>query len=267
MVLNEGTISAVNVSANTGGNIKLNTRTVQLNNGAITATSILGEGGDINLQVRDDLVLRNGSEISTRAGTQNTGGGNGGNITIDTGVLAIVENSQINANAFAGKGGNIGITTRGIFVSPDSSIMASSTLGFNGVIEINNLNVDPSRGLAKLPENVSDPSNQVSTGCAADRGNQFVITGQGGLPEDPSQTLLGRTIWQDLRLTTESSGEQGRISRSQPITKNQQLTPLVEATQWMINSKGQVELVAQSPEATLNGLGQKSVGCPRTNFN
>jgi filamentous hemagglutinin family protein len=269
VVLNEGTISAVNVSANTGGNIKLNTRTVQLNNGAITATSILGEGGDINLQVRDDLVLRNGSEISTRAGTQNTGGGNGGNITINTGVVAVVENSEINANAFAGNGGNIGITTRGIFVSPDSSIMASSTLGFNGVIEINNLNVDPSRGLAKLPENVSDPSNQVSTGCAADRGNQFVITGRGGLPEDPSQTLLGRAVWQDLRLTSQSNrvGEQGRIAQSQSITKNQPPATLVEATEWIINAKGQMELVAHSPEATLYGLGQKSVECPMSNAN
>jgi large exoprotein involved in heme utilization and adhesion len=233
------------------------------NQGTISAVTLAGPGGNIKLEVRNDIVLRNGSQISTRAGTQDTGGGNGGNITIDTGVLAVVENSNINADAFSGAGGNIRINTSGIFIFPGSFISASSTLGVNGVVEVNWVGVNPSNGLVELPENPTDPTNQITTGCAADRGNQFVITGRGGLPEDPSQTLRGRTVWQDLR-PVEERGEQGkRGTRGESAIANLG-TPIVEAQGWIINAKGQVELVVM-PQVTPHNPWQRTVQCPTAN--
>ena len=41
-----------------------------LDNSSITATSVSGEGGNINLTINDLLLLRNNSTISTQAGTQ-----------------------------------------------------------------------------------------------------------------------------------------------------------------------------------------------------
>lgn len=46
----------------------------------------------------------------------------------------------------------------------------------DGVVEIHKLDVDLSRGLIKLPENFTDLSDRIVTGCAADQGNAFVIT-------------------------------------------------------------------------------------------
>lgn len=234
------------------------------NQGTISAVTFLGQGGNIALQVRDDLILRNRSVISTRAGTENIGGGNGGNITINTGVLAVVENSNINANAFKGAGGNIRITTKGVFLSPDSSITASSTLGVNGLVEINQLGVDPSKGLVELPENFTDPKDRIATDCAASKGNSFAITGRGGLPEDPTQALRGRNVWQDLRLTNSSNGNlgQGRIPPTRALAQNQQPKPLVEATGWVINANGQVELLADVPNATSHTSWQRPADCP-----
>lgn len=239
-------------STDTGlpGDLKVRADSILLDNqGRMSATSILGQGGDIDLQVKQDLVLRNGSQISTQAGTEDTGGGNGGNITIKTGVLAVFEKSSINANAFQGAGGNIRITTQGIFVSPDSSITASSTLGVNGVVEINQLGADPSQGLVELPVEVVDVTGLVATGCSADTGSSFVVTGRGGLPEDPTQTLRGQTVWRDLRPQRVAGGEnfQGR-RRELPMTHPQ--SPLVEATGWVRNADGQVELVAHAPDVT-----------------
>jgi large exoprotein involved in heme utilization and adhesion len=239
-------------STDTGlpGDLKVRADSILLDNqGRMSATSILGQGGDIDLQVKQDLVLRNGSQISTQAGTEDTGGGNGGNITIDTGVLAVFENSSINANAFQGAGGNIRITTQGIFVSPDSSITASSTLGVNGVVEINQLGADPSQGLVELPVEVVDVTGLVATGCSADSGSSFVVTGRGGLPEDPTQTLRGQTVWRDLRPLRVVGGEnfQGR-RRELPMANAQ--SPLVEATGWVRNANGEVELVAHAPDVT-----------------
>jgi large exoprotein involved in heme utilization and adhesion len=254
-------------STDTGlpGDLKVRADSILLDNqGRMSATSIQGQGGDIDLQVKQDLVLRNGSQISTQAGTEDTGGGNGGNITIKTGVLALFEKSSINANAFKGAGGNIRITTQGIFVSPDSSITASSTLGVNGVVEINQLGADPSQGLVELPVEVVDVTGLVATGCSADTGSSFVVTGRGGLPEDPTQTLRGQTVWRDLRPQRGAGGEniQGR-RRELPMTRPQ--SPLVEATGWVRNAEGEVELVAHAPDVTPHNPWSRPPDCQTFN--
>lgn len=254
-------------STDTGlpGDLKVRADSILLDNqGRISATSILGQGGDIDLQVEQDLVLRNGSQISTQAGTEDTGGGNGGNITIKAGVLAVFEKSRINANAFQGAGGKIGITTQGIFVSPDSSITASSTLGVNGVVEINQLGADPSQGLVELPVEVVDVTGLVAIGCAADTGSSFVVTGRGGLPEDPTQTLRGQTIWRDLRPPRVAGGENTQGRRRESATTHPQ-SPLVEATGWVRNAEGEVELVAYAPDVTPQNPGFRPPDCQTLN--
>ena len=234
-------------STGSAGNLNVTADSIELKEqGTLSAVNVSGsKAGNINLQVRNDIILRDRSQISTRAGTEQTGGGDGGNITIDTGLLVVLEHSNINANAFQGSGGNIRITTRGIFISPDSSITASSTLGVNGVVEINRLGVDPSQGLAQLPENVSDPSDRITTDCAADTGNSLVMTGRGGVPEDPTQPLRGRTIWRDSRdLSLVPSSNSLPKEKNQPRSSISNSSPLIEAQGWVLNSEGQIELVA-----------------------
>jgi large exoprotein involved in heme utilization and adhesion len=259
-VTNGGLVTVENNGQGNPGRLRVNVDSLFLDNGGISATSLLGQGGNIDLQVRNDIVLRDRSGISTRAGTEDTGGGDGGNIAIDTGVVAVLENSNVNANAFKGAGGNIRVTTRGLFVSPDSSISASSTLGVDGMVEVNRLGVDPSQGLVELPENFSDPSDRITTDCATDTGNQFVITGRGGLPEDPSQMLRGRTVWQDLRPLEATQPETAR-SRESAIANSQ--FPIVEARSWVINANGRVELVAYAPEVTPQPPRHHSANCSK----
>ena len=71
--------------------------------GQITATTASGKGGNINLNLKSDLILRNNSLIDSEA----LGTGNGGNIAINSPVIAGFENSDIIANAIQGNGGNI----------------------------------------------------------------------------------------------------------------------------------------------------------------
>lgn len=259
-------------SSGAAGDLEVRANSILVDQGAITATSLLGQGGNIDLRVQEDVVLRHQSQISTRAGTQDTGGGNGGNITLNTGVLAVLENSQINANAFGGSGGNIRITTRGIF-APNGSITASSTLGVNGGVEIRRLDIDPSQGLVVLPVSLAEPSQQVSTDCSADRGNSFAITGRGGLPEDPTQTLRGQTVWRDLRLLNGRRGDQ-QLGRSRPEqemplkpTKTNLPPPMMEAQGWVINADAQVELVAQAPQGTPHTSWSQPADCSNFNSN
>ena len=61
--------------------------------GKLIATTTSGEGGNINLQVRDILQLRNNGLISAEAG----GTGNGGNIKIDSKFIVAVPQESSNA--------------------------------------------------------------------------------------------------------------------------------------------------------------------------
>ena len=248
--------AAVSVSAQgTGnaGNIKIDARSIFLDKGSITASSTSGEGGNINLRVANNLILRNGSQISTRAGEKPSDRGNGGNMNINAQFVVAVprENSDITANAFAGNGGNINITAQSIFglqvsktLTPRSDITASSRLGIDGTVTINTPDVDPSRGLAELPSNFTDASNQIVAGCPADQGNNFAVTGRGGIPDNPSQYLRGRAVWQDTRNLPEAHRPTQPTANYQPKTPNPQ--PLIEAQGWIVDENGSVILTAES---------------------
>jgi len=212
-----------------GGSVRVQANTLTLDRrGVISAETTSNQGGNITLQVSDLLLLRRNSLISTTAGTAQAGG-DGGNIQITApfiiGVLA--ENSDITANAFSGRGGNVTITANAIYglqlqprLTPFSDITASSQLGISGTITLNTLNIDPNRGLAALPGNFVDSSNQIAATCAPGgklgrRGNEFVITGRGGLPIPPEESFSGsdRPLVTLTELVGEAEGGSGENVR------------------------------------------------------
>jgi filamentous hemagglutinin family protein len=247
------------------GNLEIEAGSILLDNqAALTATTKSGNGGNITLQVQDLLQLRHSSSISTTAGTDKTGG-NGGNMDIDAKFIVAVpeENSDITANAFEGRGGNINITTSGIFgtqfrprLTPESDITASSEFGVNGAVNINTLDVDPSRGLATLPAELVDASGLIAQTCPAS-GNQvassFTVTGSGGLPDNPGDARSSNAVWTDWRISQTSRSNQishapkASIRSSSTVAISQAHStamPLVEATGWERNHQGEVVLMA-----------------------
>lgn len=238
------------------GNLEIYADFVSFNNeGGIEGTAVAGEGADLLVNTRI-LQLRNNSFISATAGTEG-GPGNGGNIAIDTDSLALLENSSIVANAFSGKGGNIKISAQGNFISPDSKITASSQLGVSGVVEIRTPDTNPSLGLVELPQNFADVSRLISSSCDKIQGNEFIITGKGGLPENPSQTLRGISVWNDMRSleikpnTTMKTPE--NITASKPV--------IIEANHWKINKKGKIEFLVKSPDNHQQSVWYKPAEC------
>jgi len=258
LTLSDGAdISVSSEGSGNAGNITAKVSSLALDNGEIAATSNLGEGGDIYLQVQDDLVLRNQSRISTRAGTEDTGGGNGGNMTIDAKLIVAFaeENSDITANAFQGSGGNIKITANGVFgleeraqPTPLSDITASSQLGIDGLVVINRPDVNLSTGLVELPTEVVDITRLIATGCGVAAGSSFVVTGRGGLPLSPTEVLRGSTVWQDLRPLSVSEVEDTHSQKSPIVSSHSPIpnpqSPIVKAQGWVKHTDGTVELVA-----------------------
>jgi filamentous hemagglutinin family protein len=258
-ILENSVISANASGQGSGGNVNITAPNILLlDRGRISAT-----GGQGNITIQSPLIgLRRGSQISTN------GQGNvpGGNIIIDTDFLFAVpnENSDISANAEQSRGGRVIISTQGLFgIAPReeqtelSDITATSELGseFSGVVQIIDPNVDPTTGAVILPSQVVDVSNQIVAGCPADAGNTFVVTGRGGLPENPGQTLQGRAIWQDLRDLEGESKSVGANGHS-PVKTSK----IVEAQGWVTSDDGKVQLVASTSEA----IPQQTVNCVRS---
>lgn len=245
--------AAVSVSGEGEGNagdIIVNADSIFLDNGSIIAQSNSGEGGNITLQIADNLILQNNSQISTRAGTETTGGGDGGNINITADFIIAnpTQNSDITANAFAGDGGNINITTQQLFglefrsgLTDFSDITASSEFGIDGTVALEILEFDLTNSLVELPETIIDPSNLIVAGCPADTGANFTVTGRGGLPFNPRQSVSEEIILQAFETGKgESKGEW-----HSPQTENTQPN-IIEAQGWIFNERGEVELVASS---------------------
>ncbi|MDY6941163.1 MAG: filamentous hemagglutinin N-terminal domain-containing protein [Cyanobacteriota bacterium] len=246
-VSNQAEIGVRGLGSGAAGNLNIIANEIQLDErGALSAVTASGAGGDIRLDAAE-IQLRNNSRISTDAGNTD-----GGNISIETDTLVALENSDITANAQQGFGGQVNIVADGVFgtqfrdqQTPESDITATSELGaaFSGVVTVQTPDVDPGAGLIQLPDSPIDPTEQVVSGCGAYADSQFVVTGRGGLPEDPTATLSSQTVWRDWR---EFSGEtQTRHQIEFPVSQS---SPLVEATGWTTNENGQVELIASVPQ-------------------
>ena len=237
------------------GNLNIIADSINLKKGIITAEANSGGKGNITL-VSDNIILQDNSLVTTNA----QGDATGGNITIETDTLTALNNSDITANARDNFAGRVNITATGIFgtefrqqQTAGSDITASSDLGaeFSGVVQLNTPDVDPASGLNQLPANVIDPTGVVVAQCSTiQQGNTFVIAGQGGLPDNPGNSLRGTSVWHDLRLIT-AEGPIEDSTTSTPNRKKKHLyprSPVVEAKEWHVGEEGQIILTADAGE-------------------
>jgi len=263
--LNNNSGLTATTSSNNGGNIALTTNTLALDDSRITASSARKDGGNLLFDIRDTLLLRNGSRISTTAGTAGAGG-NGGDITLSlpTGFIVAVptENSDIRANAFEGSGGNVNVTARSllgiafrpnVLDTPLSDITASSQFGSSGTVTITELNPDISQPDTQLP--AAPASTTLAQGCRAQGSQQgsFVSTGRGGLPTNPTDPLSEITVWQDIVPIADLAEALPDVIYSSAPSTSESLPPLIEAQRWTRGEDGTVMLIAGQPADLADG--------------
>ena len=238
------------------GNITIQATSLDLaSQGVIGAAtqSTTGVRGVINLDISESITLRENSVISAQAFNN----ANGGNLTInaDRGfILAFPNgNNDIIANAEQGNGGRINIDTQAIFGLEERSstlanltndIDASSEFGLQGDFTLNTPDFDPTSGLLELPTSVGDASDQISQNpCQQVVGSHFIVTGKGGLPPNPTDSLGSSGVEVGL---VEPQEETGRQEDEETRREKDFVTETAPAMGWTFNSRGEVTLIADS---------------------
>ncbi|GAX42643.1 filamentous hemagglutinin family outer membrane protein [Tolypothrix sp. NIES-4075] len=266
-----------------GGNLSIQGNTLTLDRGIISASTASADGGNINLSLRNFLRLQNESLISANAGGQQNGG-NAGNITINTPfIVAFPRNNDIIANAVSGSGGRVrtnatlfgivprtradlarlgvpGLNPRNLSTS-DITAFSEQNSNFGDNVLVTSPDVDPSRGLVELPETVTDPTQKIAQNpCQQGVGNEFFVTGRGGLPTTPNQTLSSDNVRVDLLQPVASSGNSRSATIIKPATNP--TATRVPAQGWIFNDKGQVVLTAYDPTNTGSQRPFSTAACP-----
>jgi filamentous hemagglutinin family protein len=276
------------------GNLTITADNITLDNQSLVeANTESGSQGNIILNTDNLLALGRESKIRTNA----TSSATGGNITIkapDGFIIAVPEeNSDISANATQARGGRVFIDTTNLFgIEPreqltlKSDITASSELGseFSGTIEINTPDIDPNRGLIQLPtQPIETEVAQACTPGNSQGQSEFFITGRGGLPPNPNETLSSDAIGVDLAtLDSDAAGEQrsrgtgeiGRHGNTETLRNGEDLeltTPssaqpevsdrIIEAQGMVVDENGEVALVASTPKTTSQSSWQNQPKC------
>ncbi len=281
--------ATVNVQAlGTGraGNINVVADSIALDNKAsIDGTTVSGTGANINLQARD-IQLRRASTITTDAGISD-----GGNIRINSDILVALprENSDITANARTARGGQVTVNVPNIFgftavnrdrarsslgltdaefaalqVNPTSLIPSSDIAAISqqagpalqGAVTFSTSGVNPAQGLVELPQNVVDPAALiVANPCNQAGGNEFTITGKGGVPANPNDVLSSDSTqfsWVEPVVGGSATTETvPNLTERLPAGGTGNSREVIPAQGWVMNAPGQVMLVAYNPTAEI----------------
>jgi filamentous hemagglutinin family protein len=289
LLAQDSTVTVSNLEEGEAGNIALRVGEVVIDQGSnIVAETSSGSGGNIRILGSNVIFLRRGGTISTTASGGDNGGtdfpsGDGGNIVLNSAFISGVLNqdNDIVANAEIGDGGEISIRAVGILglevrsADPDpngtNDIDASSQYGQQGQITVGAVEgFDPTQGVIELQTAVVDVSGLVAQECRVDRDvaeslGEFYLTGRGGLPISPEQTLTQTTVpaeWvqpPEVPLPPQHSDSSRLPSADVPADVSadvpsdaQRSSPdstiveahIVEAQDWAIAPDGTVELIA-----------------------
>ena len=269
-----GVAGSINVVADS---IALNTQAI------IDGTSVSGIGGNINLRARD-IQLRDNSRITTDAGA-----GAGGNITLNSDILVGRNNSDITANAKSAEGGRVNVNVPNIFgftaasreqvksrlgltdaqladadlevsltsllnSSDIAAISQSSGPALQGTVTFSASGVNPVQGLVELPQNVVNPAAIIAANpCTKGAESAFTVTGKGGVPPSPDDTLSSarsRWTWVEGERSSATVNVRDLTDVSDRGKKQEweiRAREVVAARGWVVNARGEVTLVAYNP--------------------
>lgn len=196
-------VTVSNDGTGNAGNLEIQANSIFLDKkGGITATTASGQGGNIFLNVRDNLQIHNNGLISATAG----GAGNGGNITLNTSFLTL-QDSDISASTETGIAGNLNINANNsvqLRGEGGLSVEATAENGTAGNVTIETPQISVLDG-AKVT--VSSPEGQAGNLSISAQNlslNQGSITAETGKNEGEEGANISLNVSDFLRMENDS---------------------------------------------------------------
>ena len=181
-VTNGGTISASSVAGN-AGNVNLWAGSFNLASGGSIDTSAAIGGGNILLDVSGMFYVFDGTITSDAHGGANT---HGGDIMIDP-FFVVVDGGTLQADDAGGTGGNISIIANHFL---NSGMLITATGSTDGTINITAPDLDLSGSLASLPASLESNEKMLRESCARSINHEFssfIVVGRGGTEGAPEE--------------------------------------------------------------------------------
>jgi large exoprotein involved in heme utilization and adhesion len=135
-----------------------------------------------------------------------------------------------------------------------AAISQSSGPALQGTVTFSASGVNPVQGLVQLPQNIVNPAVLIAANpCTRGTESAFTVTGKGGVPASPDDTLssaasawtwveeAGSSATDNVRDLTDVS-ERGKKEQGEIRTRE-----VVAARGWLVNARGEVTLVAYNP--------------------
>lgn len=196
--------SSPSEASGSGGNITITTGELTLEDGLISTQAFSSDAGDIVIDAKNNIELRENSAISSLV---SSGAGEGGDIELKAQAILAYDDSDIFSSAIGGEGGNIILDTPAFFgerfigansdsnLNPDklddnNRVDIDATGTVNGVVTLPNISFIQ-QDLEQLPVDTINTENLLATSCIErdESGSSFIVTGRGGLPTRPQDAV------------------------------------------------------------------------------
>jgi filamentous hemagglutinin family protein len=252
------------------------------NESSLLASTPVGTGGNIALEIAKVLSLKSNSTISAEA----TGDADGGNVNINAKfVVAFPDDGNGNdiiARAEDGVGGNVNITAEQVFnlepgeATPGNGtndIDVSSVFGLAGEVNIRTFTDDLLQGASELPENPVEPEQTVAQACSsqgiAEGENSFTVTGKGGVPPEPTDPFTADVINIEGEASVEQLQNRSSAGEENPLVNPRQQPQGILTSQGYIipaqgivrNKKGEIFLVGYPVDSSNQRTPVQSPNC------
>ncbi|NJK65190.1 MAG: filamentous hemagglutinin N-terminal domain-containing protein [Microcoleus sp. SU_5_3] len=241
------------------GDIVITVRnTLEAYNGTLGTSATESTGGAIAVNAGNIRLFGN-SNITTSV-FDGTGGG--GNIDLKADSILAFDDSDILAFADDGKGGDITLNTPAFFgenyrpklsnTDPADTLDKNNRVDLNATGAIDGVIITPDttfieNSLTELPENQIDIDSLLATSCIARRDRptrgSFIVTGTGGLPENPGDAQMSSFPTVDVE-TLPSDSTPSTTNPNRPWQKGD---PIVEPQGVYRLPNGQLVLSRECP--------------------
>jgi len=231
----ESSITTGTLGAGKGGEIALDTKRLTIRDGATILNPTVGsrEGSGVTIRASESVEI-NASGVLTPTFTS----ANAGSIAIETGQLSVTDGAFVSPSTFGA--GNSGDENEKFPPPPASQGPKSIRVLL----------------FVQLPQNVVAPAALIAANpCTKGTESAFTITGKGGVPASPDDTLssaASRWTWVEeagSSATDNVPDVTDRQAREFGEIRDREIVP---ARGWVVNARGEVMLVANQVAGQLD---------------